>query len=243
MAARWPAAVERWRPLAAREGGRAPVELLLAIINHESGGVAGLPSTGTTKKSYTDAERAACGLPAALRARSLGLMQVSPGLWRAFNATRPGEVSPCDLAASTDEGAAKQIRIGAWYAALCLDRSRDLVDASAWPGGLPSREHVEWAALCYAQGIDGVHNQVAAAGAAGFPRTVAGVEAFKPKWGAPETPFLFARSVGSGYAGAPMPARRSPSGPGTGTGLGLGHILAVVLLLWSWSKRARALTS
>lgn len=194
MAAGFLPAVERWRDLATREGDGVPPDLILAIIEHESKGNPAARSYRDTKAPAYTATEAACGLPVDYRRRALGLMQVTPGLWRSYNAKHPGDVTPCDLV--RPEGAAKQIRVGASYLRSCLEWART-IDAveNAWPGGELGDTQIAWASLAYARGQRGTRDQVERAAAAGYARSLAGLYAYDPKWGAPEHPFQFARRI------------------------------------------------
>lgn len=92
------ASVLKWTPLVAAELAATknplPIDLMLAVIDVESRGVAGL----TNKKSGAS-----------------GLMQVMPGTLAEYNESHPSaQVSLAEMRSSAAAAAVKQIRVGIW---------------------------------------------------------------------------------------------------------------------------------
>lgn len=226
----FPPAVERWRAVAIRAAPDIPSGLVLAFIDRESGGVPGRVAYADVKIGYTDAERA-CGLPAAIRRRCLGLMQVAPVTWRDYVARTGEAITPCDLASKTTEGAERQIRIGAAALRSCLA-------FAGWRGEPnPSDQIVLMGRLAYARGIRAVSDKLAAAKAAGYPATFAGLEAFDPTWGRPDHPFDGARGVLAKYRAdrgdTSPPFLVSPREPETpSAAIAIPAIVILGLLFW-----------
>jgi len=237
--------VERWREIAAAESRGIPVDLVLAFMGLESKGKPGAIGYTDTGSNYTDAELR--GLPVALRRRALGLLQVAPVVLRDYNA-RAGEPSviPPELVARGLGDSRKQIRVGTWLLRQCLFFSHDLDPKNhPWPYGPLTDPQIAFARLAVHKGMQGTRKQLAAAAAAGFPATVAGLEAFDPIWGAPDKPYRGARAAVAAYRSAtdgdewrappgPVPTP-TPPGSGSGAGVALGA-LALGALAWFLAK-------
>lgn len=230
----FPPFVERWRSTAIAVAPDLPVDLMLAHVDRESGGVAGkVGYTDIAHKpgnGYTDAERA-CGLPASLTWRCLGLMQVAPRTWRSYVASSGDRVTPCDLASKDLAAGGGQLRAGAYAL-------RSALRFAGWRGEpLPSDRIVLMSRLAYARGEPAVKAKLAAAAAAGYPATFEGLEAFDPTWGRPDRPFDGARAILRKYRAAigmgPPPIISPPPEPGA-IGAGAGGVLLALLALWAW---------
>lgn len=254
----FPAHVAAWRELAASEARGIPVDLVLAFVLRESNGKAGRVGYTDTGSRYTEAERA-CGLPAQLAARALGLIQAAPSVLRTYNQTAKEKITPCDLAGASLEAARRQLRIGCWLLRQCLEATRELDPiAHPWPGGELSDSQIVLARLMYHKGREGLRRQLERAAARGFPRTAAGLERYDPAWGAPDHPFDGARGVlaayraasgpGSGPGGPARPGGpgRPGSGPGgpaspgrSSAGFGLAGLALLFGLWWWWRSRSR----
>lgn len=227
--AAFPPLVERWRATAIAVAPDLPVDLVLAYVQRESGGVPGRVAYADVRIPYTDAERA-CGLPAALARRCLGLMQVAPVTWRSYVASSGDTLTPCDLA-RTDVGAgAGQLRAGAYAL-------RSALRFAGWRGeARPGDEVIRMSRLAYARGEPATAAKLAEARAKGYPATSAGIEQLDPLWGRPDRPFDGARAILARYKAAigagPLPVLVPPSEPGTGSGGAI--VLLVILGLWLW---------
>lgn len=228
----FPPVIERWRPFVVAAAPDVPADLALAIIKRESQGVPGTVAyTDVGHKpgsGYSDAERA-CGLPASLTWRCLGLMQVAPRTWRDY-VTRTGRaIAPCDLAGKSTAQAAAQIEIG-------CSALRAALSAAGWRGEpIPRDEVILMARLVYARGAGAVSDKLAAAAAAGFPRTFAGLEAFDPTWGRPDRPFDGARAVLRDFRAAIGSPSSGP--PAAAIAAGGGGAFLLLLALWFFFRR------
>lgn len=244
----FPPSVERWRVLAGEESNGLPVDLVLVIVQRESGGSAGLVSRSTVPSSYTSSEMAACGLPYELRNRDLGLMQIGPSTWRGFVARTGSKITPCDLASKTAAGARLQLRAGCSIFRDRLELVRTLEPGSfPWPAGPLTDDHVLLGRLAYAFGWDGLRGRWNAAIAAGYPHTFGGLEAHH---GTPAAVFRGARAIleefrsggSSSGSGSPRPPWRPPARPGSDAGAGVLLLLAAGLLAYGAATRRRSAT-
>jgi hypothetical protein len=237
----FPAVVERWRPLVVLEHGTLPADLVLAFMRRESNGTVGDIGGRDDRIGYTDAE-IACGFPARFRRRDLGLMQVAPVTLRRYVETTGDRITPCDLAATSTDGARKQIRVGVWALARALESAVDLSPTlratSTWPKANPPDDQILLARCVYGFGATGTRDRLDAAAAAGYPRTFGGLEAYKP---APARLFEGARAIlgwyksgggaGAGEQIAP-PIATLPRKEGSAAGV----LLLGGLLLYSLSR-------
>lgn len=104
--------MEQWRQYAIWEGQGAPPDLLLSIINNESGGRAGIAAGVGTKFKMQIPLRAG---GTTLVDRAYGLMQAIPAVIVDFNKAHPS--SPLffeDISGPTAASGRLQIRAGAW---------------------------------------------------------------------------------------------------------------------------------
>lgn len=237
----FPAVVERWRPLVVLEHGSLPADLVLAFMRRESNGKVGDIGGRDDRIGYTDAE-IACGFPARFRRRDLGLMQVAPVTLRRYVKTTGDRITPCDLAATSTDGARIQIRVGCWALARALETAVELSPAlraaATWPKvAAPPDEQILLARCVYGFGGEGTRDRLDSAAAAGYPRTFGGLEAYKPT---PARLFEGARAIlgwyksgggaGAGEQIAPPIASR-PRTEGSAAG-----VLLLGLLLYSLSR-------
>jgi hypothetical protein len=231
----FPPLVERWRAVALVNAPDLPVELVLAFIDAESRGKVGdVAYTDVSHRyeanRYSDAERA-CGLPASLAWRALGLMQVAPRTWRSYVAKSHDSITPCDLASKETAAGGGQIRAGAYAL-------RSALRFAGWKGEpRPSDPIVLLARLAYARGEPATTAKLAAARAAGYPATFEGLEAFDPTWGRPDHPFAGARRILAKYRHAigegPPPIIKPPGDPDS-VGGGGGVVLLALVALAAW---------
>jgi len=109
--------IENLRQWAVWESNGMPVNLLLAIITHESGGIIGRPSRDTTKAFDVKNDE---GKPEKIN-RAFGLMQTTSGLlqtWQEQN--RIPQITIDDLRKTDERAARLQIHLGSWYLKNCL---------------------------------------------------------------------------------------------------------------------------
>lgn len=240
----FPAVVERWRSLVVLEAGSLPADLVLAFMRRESNGTVGDVGGRDDKIGYTDAELS-CGFPAKYRRRDLGLMQVAPVTLRGYVKETGEPITPCDLAATSTDGAKKQIRVGAWALARALKAAVDLSPALratvTWPATpAPPDEQILLSRCVYGFGATGTRDRLDAAAAAGYPRTFGGLEAHRPT---PARLFEGARTIlgwyrtggGAGDQSAPPTIASKPPQP-SGSGSAAGVLLLGGLLLYSLTR-------
>ena len=198
--------IERWRDLVSEQADRIPVDVILALIRHESKGIAGKISGLQTRSKYKTSEMD-CGLDPELRGRALGLMQIAPICLRHYNLMHKSDpVTPCQLADKSIAGVRQQLKVGVWFFGLCLKWAHGLNPIkNPWPRKAPSKNQIQLATLAYAQGIAGAQKRILAAKTAGLPLTAESIEQIDPGWGAPEKPFRYARLIASFYD--PHPTR------------------------------------
>ena len=187
----FPASVERLRPLVP---ATVPDSIVLAAIRAESAGKIGARAGLITKSAHDPA----CGLPADLIHRCLGLGQVSGAALETYNDNNPGDkVTACQLAGESWSDAAAQVKVCAWLVAWGLKKvhAADPVLAP-WPLGELTREQALQADLIYSRGPGAWKERRNAIIADGDVPTFEKMEARFPDWGAPhETPFKHARKV------------------------------------------------
>ena len=110
----WPSATEAHRQAVEWERRDVPTEILLAIVQTESGGVPGLvsklPSGCAELPTDAGGKRSSCN--------DLGLCQINPTTAVTYNAQgfKPG-VTYDDLIGSDERAIRQQIRVGAWLVA------------------------------------------------------------------------------------------------------------------------------
>lgn len=215
----FPPWIERWRSIAAIQSHGVPPDLTLAFIMRESNGAIGSYAKKDSPSSYTEDEIRSCGFPSALRRRDAGLMQITPGTFRAYVDATGDPVSPCVLLEKSERAAHMQIRIGTWVLARALAGAVDLSEelrgrspASLWPSSSPPAEQILTARLINGYGYSGTARRMDAAAARGFPHTFAGLEA---SGAAPARLYQGARLIlgwfnAGGDRGAPIAGGRAP---------------------------------
>jgi len=112
----WPKKIERFREPVGWECKDVPPDLILAVMQHESGGVPGREGGRGTK----------CGmLPTASGGqveicRALGLMQIHPRTVASWNEHGNETAFVEDMTGDDERAIRMQIRIGCWYLAACV---------------------------------------------------------------------------------------------------------------------------
>ena len=201
------AAVERWRAYAKAVGDltryQIPQGWILAIIENESAGVAGIP--GKTGEA--------------------GLMQVQRGLVDFYNQETGSTFTWEDMKGTDDDAAKKQIIVGTLYLSQCRDDVAPMVPPAA---GL-STAQAYFADLAYGSGLGALRRHRKATKAAGLPDTFEGMETLAKRGGGtiPARKFGHARRVVSllkkdglaqGYDPAIYPRKVGSATPGPGPG-------------------------
>ena len=182
--------VERWRPIVVQLAGDLPVNLVLAIIWHESRGQAGAIGAGKT----------ACAiLPSSSGARqvchALGLMQVVPRNVVAWNQTHVYKAGYNDMTGRTNAAAGVQIRLGVWvlknaFAWLALKYG------FPWPGGRLEAEQIKIGLMVYAWGQGHMKPYLDTLAADQVPITSAEISTRWPELGKPKNqPLMYSKTV------------------------------------------------
>lgn len=213
--------IEALRQWAVWECKDLTVNLVLAVIAHESGGIIGRPS-GEKTPAYEVLNDA--GQPETVN-HAYGLMQCTPGLLKTWQASGKEPKITIDDLRKTDERAARcQIALGSWYLANQI-RQLYQYDPASFPGanaGAATPEQIKLALCAYAAGWGANGNDPADKGlkpkldwlkANGHPLTLEMIKKAFPTWGQRENgswfiqPVLYAGSVFSNYlasGGSPL---------------------------------------
>jgi len=146
----WPSRIERWRTFANWESRDIPTDLVLSIIDHESGGVPGEKSQATTKPGVilTDS-----GSEITYN-RALGLMQVIPPNIESWNKHKTPKVTFEDMSGDDEKAVRLQIRLGSSIFANSLFALHrfDPVEFPARSPGEASSRQLQLALVAYAIG-------------------------------------------------------------------------------------------
>lgn len=167
--------VERWRSIVS-EVSDLPADLILAIIELESGGVAGRCSS----------------------ANACGLMQVKPSVVETYNRShRP--ISFDRMRGHNTDDARAQIAIGSWFLEVQLKNAHRMDPARApWPEGPITPWQIHAADLAYARGPGAFQELRRRANAAGYPDDIDGWQTYRDrKWSTwtSENTFFHARAA------------------------------------------------
>lgn len=167
-----------------------PPNLVLAIINHESGGIIGRPSE-EKNKAYEVLNDAG---EMVTQSHAYGLMQCSPGLLRTYqDRGLSPKITLDDLKGKDDRAARTQIKLGCWYFAHQV-RALHQYDPKIFSGqspGTASDEQLKLALMSYAAGWGG-KSEPGAKGLKprldelrhlGLPLTAASIGQQFPTWG------------------------------------------------------------
>jgi hypothetical protein len=191
-------AVVRWRDIVSEELASAkapmPTNLVLALIQQESGGQPGLVA----------------GVGAGDGSHAAGLMKCIEAVRVDYNRLTGGGVSQADLRGADVESARKQVRVGVWLLARKWGQVRAYLDANGGP--TDTRNVALLADNAYAMGWGSLKRQLVNLEAAGRPLTEDALVAHNPEWGRPANdPLRHARVVWARYEAAegtvgPIPA-------------------------------------
>ncbi len=176
----WSVKIGQWRRVVASEARDIPHDLILAIIAHESGGKAGIPSKATTKAHDIPLR----GGGVVNYNHALGLMQVIPGTLAAYNKNNP-TVFFEDMAGQDEQAARAQVRVGSSVYANAI-RALYRYDPRTFPGGTPGKappDQLMLALTAYAFGFGRLRKKLDALKARGEPLTFNALAANFPDWG------------------------------------------------------------
>lgn len=178
----FPQVVERWRQAASWEGKDVPIDILLAIIEHESGGIAGIVSRR---------KRAAGFYPLPLDSggekmveNDLGLMQTGPAVVLAFSKATKTPVTYQDMTGKDERAYRLQIRVGAWYLANQI-RNLHGYDTKQFPGKTPAQANenqYRLALIAYARGFGDLKKKLDSLREKRAPLTLSVLESSFPDW-------------------------------------------------------------
>lgn len=179
----WKKRTESLRPVVLWECKDIPPDLVLSIIQHESGGIVGRSGSGRTKcGNITDMNGDTHEI-----CHAMGLMQVIPAVVNWYNETATGaEFATLEDLIGTDERAARiQIRIGCKYLAsvnhLLHRRFPEACPAASLSEADSSQVGIVLTA--YAVGPGRTIKKLESLKQRGFKPTFANLESHFPRWG------------------------------------------------------------
>lgn len=187
----WPQNVEKWRQYVNWESKDIPSDLVLSIIEHESGGQAGIKSHARTKAAEIRTD--AGGLVTVHNA--MGLMQVIPSHIAAWNLNRKPQITLEDMTGDDERAARLQIKIGSSIFASYLHKLHKF-DPVEFPGkspGTSTPQQLQLALIAYAIGPGskggkrGLIPKLEQLRKMKRPLTLAALKAAFPKWGYSES--------------------------------------------------------
>jgi hypothetical protein len=246
----WSSNIERYREVVSWECKDIPVDLVLAIINHESGGKAGLQATVKCKSAV---------LPSVTGTNwtvnhALGLMQVIPPNIVSWNENPNHEQVYVEDMIGDDERAIRlQIRIGCWIFASCVAGLHQF-----FPTEFPTTSaadatdnHLQCSLCAYAVGTGAVRDKLAELASQGKPLTFKQLGVSFPDWGKNQKtgkwinrPIHYAEIVWNQYAAHSDGTKIDTEAPSLGKKIGKvwnggGWLLipAAAALLWAMSGR------
>jgi hypothetical protein len=187
----WPKNVEQWRQYVSWESKDIPNDLVMSIIEHESGGQAGIKSHAGTKAA--EILNDAGDLVAVSNA--LGLMQVIPPHVAAWNLNKIPKITLEDMTGDDERAARLQIKIGSSIFASYLHKLHSF-DPQEFPGKTPGTatpQQLSLALVAYAIGPGkkggkrGLIPKLERLRELKRPLTLSALEATFPKWGYSDT--------------------------------------------------------
>ena len=224
----WPRQIETLRQWVTWECRDIPPDLVLSIINHESGGIVGVASHDTTPpfEVTNDAGQKETANHA------YGLMQTTPGLLRTWqDGGKTPKITIDDLRQKDERAARCQILLGCWYFDSCV-RSVHSYDPKTFSGsssGSASNEHLRLALTAYAAGFGaksppggkGLKPKLDKLKELGKPLTLDAIAEVFPEWGRKKDggyyirPIAFARNVWGNFQAVRGNAPAAPRPNGT----------------------------
>lgn len=179
----WRKQVEQWRQYVAWECAGAPPDLILSIINNESGGQAGIGARVKTNVHLEIPKRAG---GERLVKRAYGLMQCVPAVITDFNKAHPkNPVYWEDISGKTGAAGRFQIRVGCWLYNKYIRRLHGY-DPVAFPGdtsGKATPEQLTAALVAYARGWGALRKKFDILKERGLPLTQRNLYEAFPLWG------------------------------------------------------------
>jgi len=237
----WPSNIERWRQFANWESKDIPTDLVLSIINNESGGQAGIKSTVNTKAADLPTDSGG----SITVNNAMGLMQVIPPNVAAWNQNKTPTVTYEDMTGHDERAVRLQIKLGSSIFASSVYQLHKF-DPVEFPGSSPggaTPEQLKLALVAYAIGAGkkggdrGLIPKLERLREMKRPLTLEALKVNFPKWGYSESkqkwinrPTHAATKVWTNYkrygVGAPTPGPPAPGLPGKkpfmdGWGIGL----------------------
>lgn len=183
----WPPHIERFRTWVQWECRDIPVDLVLAIIAHESGGRAGIEAARTCKSAIIPSD----GGGEITANRAMGLMQIIPSHVNSWNVSKAPKITYQDMTGQDERAARLQIRLGCSIFASYVYRLNKF-DPVAFPGSTPgtaTENQLNLALVAYAigpgkpGGKKGVIPRLEKLKTMGKPMTLKELSKAFPKWG------------------------------------------------------------
>lgn len=203
----WKPRVEGLRADVLQECKDVPPDLILAIINNESGGQAGIAGRVKTKSKH-DLPTASGG--SHFTERAYGLTQAIPGTILGYNRSQknPKYKATFEDVSGTDERARRiQIRIGCWLLALINKFLHNKFSSAAPAQTLAEAkpDQIKLVLTGYAVGHGNTEKKMSALQSKGITPTFSAIEKAFPDWGKSKSgdwinrPIFYANKVGTNY--------------------------------------------
>lgn len=181
----WHPRIEQWRRFAVWEGKDIPPDLILAIIKHESAGIAGRLSNSATKSHEIEK---ADGTKITFN-HAMGLTQCIPAVVAGYNKNFSEKAYFEDMTGQTERAARLQIRLGAWVLASNVHLLHKY-DPILFPGSSPGSatpEQLKLALVAYGIGFGALKPKLNQLKERGRPLTIESLQQEFPMWGYSKT--------------------------------------------------------
>lgn len=243
----WPPNIEKYRTYVEWECKDLPPDLMLAVIQHESGGVAGAIGKGETKWGSIPSTNSQSGKVNVNHA--LGLCQVIPPNVESWNENPNNETVYLEDMTGTDERAIRlQIRLGCWIMASGFHGLSKFYPENFVSSGKDSNANeIRLALVAYAIGIGALKEKLDQLKAEGKALTYEQLAESFPDWGKSSSgkwvnrPLFYARNVWDKYAEA-TGGTKTPASSKVGKVWAKGGWIVVPLamaFIWAFVKREK----
>lgn len=206
---KFPKKVEQWRKLVELEARSLPIDLILAIIEHESRGVTG-KKAGTRTKHCVNLPYQSGGVKKLCHAH--GLMQVIPRNYYNWNRSDKQPKATIENITGKGPGAARfQIKVGTYILKECFNTIH-LYDPVLfpWPKGNMTDDQIKFALAIYAWGFERLKPKLDTMTLSNWPLTFNELKRHWPKLGEPKNrPLYYATKIFNRFRGlAPITVKK-----------------------------------
>lgn len=245
----WPSNIEKYREVVSWECKDIPVDIILAIINHESGGKSGLQAKVKCKSAL---------LPSVTGTewkvdRALGLMQVIPPNVASWNENPSHEKVYVEDMIGNDERAIRlQIRLGCWiYASTIAGIHKFFPETFTTTSAADADPNlIRLSFMAYAVGVGALKEKLDTLKKQGKPLTFEQIKANFPNWGKNaqgkwiNRPIHYAETVWNAYAAHAGGEKISTTPPSLGDKIGNavkggGWLLIPLAAAFLWAMSGR----